>query len=87
MDGIYVETKSSNPPQRGDITKYMNIGLSQKLNGDVFIEVDDAEDFVPEVKILFMNEDIKLTEEEKKMVANSAFNKIWEILKDRKNTK
>ena len=41
------------------------IQVSQKINEDVFIEVPDSEDFVPEIKILFMNEDLKLTSLEK----------------------
>ena len=46
----------------GNIEK---IRVSQKINENVFIEVDDAEDFVPEIKIEFMNVDIKLNSLEK----------------------
>ena len=62
---------------------------SQKLNGDVFIEVDDAEDMVPEIKITFMNEDLILTEEEKAEIGQGIFNYILEKCKKewRKNVK
>ena len=50
--------------------KTTQILVSQKINEDVFIEVPDAEDYVPEIKIQFMNADIKLNNVEKKEIGH-----------------
>ena len=41
------------------------IQVSQKLNENVFIEVPDCGDYVPEIKIEFINCDIQFTSVEK----------------------
>jgi len=45
--------------------KAHRIQISQKINNNVFIEVPDAEDWVPEIKIEFMNTDIRFSSIEK----------------------
>jgi len=42
-----------------------SIQVSQKINENVFIEVPDAEDWIPEIKIEFMDMDILLSNVEK----------------------
>lgn len=60
--------------------KANKIQVSQKLNENVFIEVDDAEDFVPEIKIEFVNADLILNKEEKLEVGKIVLNYIMENL-------
>jgi hypothetical protein len=45
--------------------KAEKIQVSQKINENVFIEVPDAEDWIPEIKIEFMDMDIRLSSLEK----------------------
>lgn len=46
-------------------TTNRTIRVSQKLNENVWIEIDDAEDYVPEIKLEFVNGDIKLSKMKK----------------------
>jgi len=59
-----------------DIGNIKEIRVSQKLNEDIFIEVDDCEDFAPEIKIHFVNCDIKLNSLEKLEIGHLIFDYI-----------
>jgi hypothetical protein len=57
------------------------VSLSQKFNGNVSVDVDDAGDMVPEIKIEFLNSDIILDDMEKYELGKALFDKLEEIVR------
>jgi len=57
------------------------VSLSQKVNGNVSVDVDDAEDMVPEIKIEFLNSDIILDDMEKYELGKALFDKLEEVVR------